>query len=1047
MKQVKPKFPARMLALAAGLALSVGAFAQSTVKGSVKDASGEPIIGASVLINGTSNGTVTDLDGNFSLSVQPGQTLTISYIGYKKQQVTAQDNMVITMQDDAAQSLNEVVVIGYGVVKKKDLTGSVAALKPDGKNKGVVVNAQDLLVGKVAGVAITSENGTPGAKSNIRIRGGSSLNASNDPLIVIDNVPIDNNGVKGVANILSAINPQDIESFNVLKDASATAIYGSRGSNGVIIITTKKGHAGDVKVSYNGSVTLGWKKKTIDVLDAAGFRDLIRSKWGEDSDPYRALGTADTDWQDLIYQTSISHDHNLTVSGAVGQALPYRVSAGFTDEQGILKTSRFQRATASVTLNPSLLNNHLNITLNAKGMYAKNRYADGSAVGAAVNMDPTQSPYGYTSEYHRKFFGDNLNQTLNNFHGYFAWPKSGNYSDPNWMYTYNELATRNPLSVLNEKNDVAHSREFIGSADFDYKVHGFEDLRLHATLGADIASGKQNTDISPAYQSNNDSYYGSHGWERIVKRNLSLSAYAQYYHDFNDAHQHHIDIMGGYEYQRFYRGTDNNYWGIYGAGNTKTGTYVDHYGKPLVDANGNEITGSLAGQIYNPSMKAYKTENYLVSFFGRANWSFMDRYYLTATVRDDGSSRFKEHWAWFPSFAFAWKASEENKLKEISWLSDLKLRLGWGMTGQQDVNNDYAWIPTYTRNQGTGAYYPADGDGTLNRPDNYTPDLKWETTTTYNIGLDWGILDQRLTGTVDWYYRKTTDLLNYAPTQALSAFRNQAWQNIGTLSNTGVEVTLSWKAIQTKDWYWTIDYNFTYNRNRIDNLTGASSDGLPVPNTSIVIGTDKYLEYNAVGNPANSFWVYQQAYDKNGKAIEGAMVDRNGDGKISNEDRYFYKSPTPPVTMGLSSRLEYKNWDLGFTLRANIGNYVFDNISQGFKNVSPNALWASSNFMCNKTAQAVADDWQTDDVTSNLTDRWIHNASFLKLDNITLGYSFASLFKTSGWHGLSGRAYATASNVFTITNYDGIDPEVFNGFDDNLYPRPFSVIVGLNLNF
>ena len=1047
MKQVKPKFPARMLALAAGLALSVGAFSQSTVKGSVKDASGEPIIGASVLINGTSNGTVTDLDGNFSLSVQPGQTLTISYIGYKKQQVTAQDNMVITMQDDAAQSLNEVVVIGYGVVKKKDLTGSVAALKPDSKNKGVVVNAQDLLVGKVAGVAITSEGGTPGAKSNVRIRGGSSLNASNDPLIVIDNVPIDNNGVKGMANILSVINPQDIESFNVLKDASATAIYGSRGSNGVIIITTKKGHAGDVKVSYNGSVTLGWKKKTIDVLDAAGFRDLIRSKWGEDSDPYRALGTADTDWQDLIYQTSISHDHNLTVSGAVGQALPYRVSAGFTDEQGILKTSRFQRATASVTLTPSLLNNHLNITLNAKGMYAKNRYADGSAVGAAVNMDPTQSPYGYTSEYHRKFFGDNLNQTLNNFHGYFAWPKSGNYSDPNWMYTYNELATRNPLSVLNEKNDVAHSREFIGSADFDYKVHGFEDLRLHATLGADIASGKQNTDISPAYQSNNDSYYGSHGWERIVKRNLSLSAYAQYYHDFNDAHQHHIDIMGGYEYQRFYRGTDNNYWGIYGAGNTKTGTYVDHYGKPLVDANGNEITGSLAGQIYNPSMKAYKTENYLVSFFGRANWSFMDRYYLTATVRDDGSSRFKEHWAWFPSFAFAWKASEENKLKEISWLSDLKLRLGWGMTGQQDVNNDYAWIPTYTRNQGTGAYYPADGDGTLNRPDNYTPDLKWETTTTYNIGLDWGILDQRLTGTVDWYYRKTTDLLNYAPTQALSAFRNQAWQNIGTLSNTGVEVTLSWKAIQTKDWYWTIDYNFTYNRNRIDDLTGASSDGLPVPNTSIVIGTDKYLEYNAVGNPANSFWVYQQAYDKNGKAIEGAMVDRNGDGKISNEDRYFYKSPTPPVTMGLSSRLEYKNWDLGFTLRANIGNYVFDNISQGFKNVSPNALWASSNFMCNKTAQAVADDWQTDDVTSNLTDRWIHNASFLKLDNITLGYSFASLFKTSGWHGLSGRAYATASNVFTITNYDGIDPEVFNGFDYNLYPRPFSVILGLNLNF
>lgn len=1047
MKQAKRKFPARMLALGAGLALTASAFAQNTVTGTVKDASGEPIIGASVLINGTSQGTVTDLDGNFTLSVQPGQKLTISYIGYQKQEVSASNNMIITMKDDAAQSLNEVVVIGYGVAKKSDLTGSVTALKPDSKNKGVVVNAQDMLAGKVAGVSVTSDGGTPGARANIRIRGGSSLNASNDPLVVIDNVPIDNNGVKGVANILSAINPQDIESFNVLKDASATAIYGSRGSNGVIIITTKKGHAGGVQVSYNGSATLSMKKKTVDVLDADGFRALVRNKWGEDSDPYRALGTANTDWQDLIYRTAISHDHNVTVSGAVGKALPYRVSAGFTDEQGILKTSRFQRATASVTLTPSLLNNHLNIALNAKGMYAKNRYADGSAVGAAVNMDPTQSPYGYTSEYHNSFFGDNLNQMLSNFHGYFAWPKAGNYSDPNWPYTYNELATRNPLAVLNEKNDVAHSREFIGSADFDYKVHGFEDLRLHATLGADIANGKQTTDISPAFQSNNDAYYGNHGWERIIKRNLSLSAYAQYYHDFNDANKHHIDVMAGYEWQHFYRGTDNNYWGFYGAGNTKTGGYVDHWGNPINDANGAQVTGSLAGQIYNPSILAKKTENYLVSFFGRANWSFLDRYYLTATVRDDGSSRFKKHWAWFPSFAFAWKMNEENNLKDIKWLSDLKLRLGWGMTGQQDVNNDYAWIPTYTRNTGTGAFYPADGDGVLYRPDNYTPDLKWETTTTYNIGLDWGILNQRLSGTIDWYYRKTTDLINYAPTQALSAFRNQAWQNIGSLSNTGVEFTLSWKAIRSADWNWTIDYNFTYNHNRIDDLTGASSDGLPVPNTSITIGTDKHLEYNAVGHPANSFWVYQQAYDKNGKAIEGAVVDRNGDGKISDEDRYFYKQPAPPITMGLSSRLEYKNWDLGFTLRANIGNYVYDNVNQGFKNVSPNAIWASTNFLSNKTAQAVADDWQTDDITSILSDRWIHNASFLKLDNITLGYSFSNLFKSTGWHGLSGRAYATASNVFTITNYDGIDPEVFDGFDNNLYPRPFSVILGLNLNF
>ncbi len=1034
MKQVKCNCPTRLWTLFVGLCLSVGAFAQSTVKGTVKDASGEPIIGASVLVNGTTEGTVTDLDGNFTLDVKPGATLTISYIGYKKQEVSASNNMAITLNEDQAQSLNEVVVIGYGVAKKSDLTGSVAALKPDGKNKGVVVNAQDMLGGKVAGVNVTSNDGTPGAGANIRIRGGSSLNASNDPLIVIDGMPIDNNGVKGVSNILASINPQDIESFNVLKDASATAIYGSRGSNGVIIITTKKGQRGAPRVSYNGSATVSMKKNTIDVLTGDQFRSLIKNTWGEESDAYKALGTANTDWQDLIYRTAISQDHGVTVSGSAGEHLPYRVSLGYTDQQGILKTSDFKRVTASVNLNPSLLDNHLVININAKGMYAHSRFADTDAVSAAINMDPTQNPYAYTSAYHKAFFGDNLSKSLSNFGGYFEWPKSANYNDPDWTSTYNELATKNPLAVLNEKNDVANSREFIGSADFDYKVHGFEDLRLHATLGADIAKGRQTTEKTPAFPSNNDTYYGNYGWEEILKRNLTLSAYAQYYHDFNDAAKNHFDIMGGYEYQHFWKGTDNAYWGYYGKNSAAT-----------------EDGESLAGKKHLPSEYHAKTENYLVSFFGRANWSLMDRYYVTATVRDDGSSRFKDHWSIFPSVAFAWKMNKEKIFTDLKWLSDLKLRLGWGMTGQQDVNSDYAWIPTYTQNTGTGAFYPADGDGTLYRPDSYTPDLKWETTTTYNIGVDWGVANQRLTGTVDWYYRKTTDLLNYAPCEALSNFRNQSWQNIGSLMNTGVETTFSWKAIQAKDWYWTIDYNFTYNFNKILDLNGVSSTGDPVANTSYKIGTDKYLEYQQVGYAMNSFWVYQQAYDKNGKAIEGVVVDRNGDGKITNADRYLYKSPAPPITMGLSSRLEYKNWDFSFSLRANIGNYVFDNVSQGFHNVSKNALWASTNFLSNKTVAAVNDNWQTDDVQAILSDRWVHNASFLKCDNITLGYSFSNLFGSSSsngyWKGLSGRVYGTASNVFTITNYDGLDPEVFSGFDNNIYPRPFSVILGLNLNF
>ncbi|MDD6552083.1 MAG: TonB-dependent receptor [Prevotellaceae bacterium] len=1032
MKQVKFKMPLRMLTLAGGLLLAASSYAQSgAIKGQVKDASGEPVMGATITANGKTVG-ITDMDGNYSVDVAPGTKLTISYLGMAPQTVTAGSNAVTVMKADE-KTLNDVVVIGYGVAKKADLTGSVTAIRPDGKNKGVVVNPQDMLEGKVAGVSVTSNDGTPGAGANIRIRGGSSLNASNDPLIVIDNVPIDNNGVKGVSNILSTINPQDIESFNILKDASATAIYGSRGSNGVIIITTKKGHKGGVKVSYNGSATLSMNTKTVDVLDGDQMRALILKKFGENSEAYQALGTANTDWQDLIYRTAISQDHDVTVSGSAGAYLPYRVSVGYTDQQGVVKTSDFKRVTASFNLSPSLLDNHLNINLNGKGMYAHTRYADGGAVGAAVNFDPTQDPYSYTNKFYQQttyngkpFFGNYLSQMQQNFGGYFEWPKAAEYGDSTWPYTYNELATANPLAILNEKNDVANSREFIGSADFDYKVHGFEDLRLHATLGADIANGKQNTDESAAYPANGVTYYGNHGYEDILKRNLTLSTTAQYYHDFNDKAKNHFDIMGGYEWQHYWRRTMNEWQGYY----------------PSTNA-------TMAGQKYGYSNYYGKTENYLVSFFGRANWSLMDRYYVTATVRDDGSSRFKDHWSVFPSFAFLWKIKDENKFRDINWLSDLKLRLSWGQTGQQNLNDmDYGWIPRYSINTDDRTLYPAAGDdGKLYRPENYTPDLKWETTTTYNVGLDWGILNQRLTGSIDWYYRITDDLLNYAPTETFTSYKNQGWQNIGSLRNTGVELSFDWKAIQSKDFYWTLDYNFTYNNNKITDLSGVSSDNSPVANTSITIGTDKHLEYQAVGYTMNSFYVYQQVYDKNGNPVEGAVVDRNGDGQITSADKYFYKSPTPPITMGLSSRMEYKNWDLSFTLRANIGNYVYDAVNQGFHDMSQNGLWPSTKYLMNKTPKAVAEDWTSNTEQIILSDRWIHNASFLKCDNITLGYSFDNLFKSAGYKGLNGRVYATASNVFTITKYDGLDPEVFNGYDNNLYPRPFSVIVGLNLNF
>ena len=1009
MKQVNIQFPLRMLGLIFGLLLSVSAFAQIDVKGHVEDATGEPIIGATVRVDGTQTATVTDFDGNFVLKANQGANITITYIGYQPQTVTAAPTLEIVLQDDAAV-LNEVVVIGYGAVKKSDLTGSVTALKPDTKNKGLVVNAQDMMQGKIAGVNVTSDGGTPGGGSTIRIRGGSSLNASNSPLIVIDGVPMDNNGVKGLANPLSMVNPQDIESFNVLKDASATAIYGSRGSNGVIIITTKKGRKGSApQVSYSGSVTMSKKKKLIEVMDGDQYRafatQLYKGNAREEA-AMAALGEDNTDWQNEIYRTAWSHDHNVTLAGAAG-VLPYRFSLGYTDQQGILKTSDFKRYTAAINLNPSLLNDHLVLNLNAKGMWAKTQYANTGAIGAALAYDPTKPIYDTTSA------------DAANFGGYTEWKVPGeSLNDPSWPNTYNRNATANPVALLNLNDDRAISRSFIGNADIDYKIHGFEDLRLHLTLGADISEGKQWTDVessSPAAI-----YYGSHGWDKITKRNLTLSTYAQYYKDF--AKVHHFDIMAGYEWQHFWRKQQNSYWGGYPKTNTE---------KP--------------GQYHDWSIYNYKTENYLVSFFGRLNYILMDRYYITATLRDDGSSRFKDHWSLFPSAALAYKMSEEKFLRNVGWLSDLKLRLSYGKTGQQDGIGDYNYFAIYSMNTGVGSYYDVAGNGTLARPVAYDPELKWETTDTYNVGFDFGAWNQRFTVGVDVYYRKTTDLLNESDMAAGTNFKNRVMTNIGSMENKGVEVTIGLKPIQTEDWYWTLDYNFTYNKNEITELTG---DGQPVATGGIGGGTGVYAQAHAVGHPANSYYVYQQVYDQAGKPIEGLVVDRNGDGVITESDKYFYKSPMAPVTMGLSSRLEYKTWDFGFTLRASIGNYVFNNLMSGNVNMSAAELYSGgNNFYGNRPVAALDYNWQTYDLEAKLSDHWVQNGSFLKCDNITLGYSFDKLFKGGNYKGIAGRIYATASNVFCITKYKGIDPEVFGGIDNNLYPRPISFILGLNLNF
>ena len=1019
MKQVEFKIPVRMLTFLLGLFLSISAFAQQiTVNGHVKDATGEDIIGATVRVVGQQGGVITDFDGNFSIEAKQGDKLQISYIGYETQEVAAAPRVEVILRDDS-HALNEVVVIGYGVARKNDLTGSVTALKPDEKNHGLVTNAQDMIQGKIAGVNVTSDGGTPGGGATIRIRGGSSLNASEDPLIVIDGLAMDNVGIKGAANPLTMVNPNDIESFTVLKDASATAIYGSRGSNGVIIITTKKGRAGMApKVSYNGNVSYSVKKKTLDVLDAAEYTSFIKNYYGADSEAASLLGNADTDWQEEIFHGAVSSDHNVTIQGGLAK-MPYRLSVGYTDQNGILKTSNFQRVTTSVTLNPSFFQDHLKFNINGKFMYAHNRYANDAAIADATRMDPTQP---ITS----------ADDASKNYHGYWQWKDSGaSLLDPNYPTMWNRNTVANPLSRLYEKNDRANSYDYMGNVEVDYQVHGFEDLRLHMNASGDWANGQQDTDYANWGPSN--FYYGNSGFSKEHKYNLTYSAYAQYYKDF--LKNQHFDIMAGYEWSHSKHWGNSYYAGTYPTTTNQVITYDDG------------TTAPAAGKPRNPSTGIWKTENYLVSFFGRANYIAWDQLMLTATVRHDGSSRFKDHWATFPSFALGWKINELPFLKSANWIDELKLRLGWGKTGQQEDIGDYNYFATYNVNTtNIDGRYPLIGvndSGLLYRPDAYNPDLKWETTTTKNIGLDFQFFHNRISGSVDVYHRKTTDLINWASVSAGSNFRNQVVSNIGSLVNKGIEASLTVRPIVTEKIQWEVTANFTYNKNEITELTGESS---LILTGGISSGTGNQVQAHTPGYPKRSFYVFQQVYDENNIPLEGVYVDRNADGIINDSDRYIYKSPWAPYTAGLSSRLQYKGWDFGFSLRASFDNYNYWNKLQSYRNTEKR-FDSSYGYLQNTMPEAIQAGWVTYDQNAAFSDYFVRNASFLKCDNITLGYTFSNLFKGGSYSGLNGRVYASATNVFTITKYKGMDPEVFKGVDSDIYPRPFTLLLGLNLSF
>ncbi len=983
MKQVNIQIPLRMLSLLLGLFLSASAFAQIEVKGHVKDATGEPIIGATVRVDGTQTATISDFDGNFALTANQGANISVSYVGFVTATVKAAPNLVITLKEDQTV-LQDVVVIGYGTVRKSDATGSVMTVEADQLNKGLATSPADLLQGKTPGVQIMTNSGAPGAGSTIRIRGGSSLSASNDPLIVIDGLPISSTEISG-GDVLNTINPNDIESFSILKDASATAIYGSRASNGVIIITTKKGKAG-AKPHVNIDMTGSFKTiaKKVDVLGADSFKDFFVANYSGNADAMAALGNAKTDWQDKIYRTAWTEEINASVTGGYVKGsdfkMPYRVSAGFLNNDGILKTTNMNRGTFGVNLTPTLLDDRLTINLNGKGVFTHNSFADEGAIGSAIQYNPLKPVYNDDGSYH-------------------YWMNSG---------LPNSMATLNPVAQLEQQNKDSYVRRFVGNAQFDYKFKFLPGLRANLNLGLDYSTttGWDITDYKSEISYHNKVQNGTGEWKKYtqMRRDQTLEFYLAYARELKELRSR-FDILGGYSWQHFY--------------NKKTERKLSNDGNNLE---------------YAVKEPIFMTESYLVSFYGRLNWTLMDRYLLTATLRNDGTSRFQNNkWGLFPSVALAWRINEEAFLKDVDWLSNLKLRLGYGITGQQNINQgDYPSIPTYHTNQGGSYYWFGNSAIVPITPKGYAAQIKWEETTTYNVGLDFGFLKNRINGSVDVYKRKTNDLLNEVPVAAGTNLTNYLLQNVGDMENKGIEVAVNVVPIEKKNLRWEIGVNFAYNKNEITRLTASDDPSyLGVEVGDINGGVGNHIQIQQVGNPINSFYVFQQVYDEAGKPLEGVYVDRNHDGQITDNDRYVYYKPDADVNIGLNTELSYKKWTLSAAFRSSLGNYVYNNVAS---NTEMKADMWTNNFICNRVTTAPYSDFSQAQYRS---DYYVQNASFLKLDKMTLAYNVCDWI----------RVHLTAQNVFTITNYKGVDPEVKDGLDKNMYPRSRNFIVGASFNF
>lgn len=969
-----------------------------SITGRITDEGNLPLPGATVTVKGTTNSAAADINGYYKLNnVSSGnQVISASFIGYKvlEQTVNVAGATTANLQlQPASVQLNEIAVIGYGVVRKSDATGSIDVITSKDFNKGAVNAIQDAISGKLPGVAITSTSGAPGNTSTIRIRGNTSINASSAPLIVVDNVPISNIGLGGMANTLTTINPNDVENITVLKDASATAIYGSRGSSGVILITTKRGSK-KTTINYNVTGSESVIPKTVDVYTGDQFRALINQVYSGQTAVTSLLGKANTNWQDEIYHSAFAQDHNLSVSGTSG-SMPYRVSLGYNNSDGILKTYNFQRTTATIGLDPSLFSHSLNIHINIKGLYNTNNFADQAAIGGAVNYDPTQP----------------VTNGNTRWRGYTTWTTNGN-TDINGPAV--ALATANPLARLNETDNTSTARGSIGNVQFDYKMPFLPELRTNLNLGYDysIAFGKNNVRDSTGWITTPVASGGRFENYNTVHRNTLAEFYLNYKKNFKNI-QSVVDVTTGYSYSHFY-------------------------------TEGNDISYDYRQTTLN-FRSPYKTEYNLESFFGRANYTFKDRYELTFTVRDDGTSKFapQNRFGVFPAGAFAWRLMNEDFMKGSKTFSDLKLRLGYGTTGQQDLldNDNYPYQARFSRSNASARYQFGDEFYYTQRPEGYDAGIKWESTTTSNIGLDFGFFNNRLTGSIDGYYKKTSNLLIVTNVPVLSNFSSVLLQNVADMTNKGAELSLTGVLINSGDVNWQLGYNISYNKNKVTKLNNSNNNPDFIqtnPGSGISGTTSGLIQANKVGYPLNSFYVFQQIYDASGKPIEDGYVDRNHDGQINSADQYLYKKPDPTVLMGINSSIKYKQFDFNFSGRLSLGNYNYNNVASGS---TYRGLYSSLGYLSNQTT--AADDTKfTNALQTNLSDYYIQNASFFRMDNMNIGYMIPTPGQKFKLHVSAG-----VQNVFVITGYKGLDPEVSGGLDNNFFPRARIYQLGLNCNF